>query len=102
MEKIYIYIKMLYLDEMWLNANRQYAQLNLAEVEPFVLNTKIADHGFVTVLRDLQGLFVNDLSVQQIHVNMVEPVWEVKLDLDFCVFARLEEEEHFVKMVTSY
>jgi hypothetical protein len=57
-------------------------------VELFVLNMKIAGLGFVTVHLDLRGLFVNDLSVQQIHVNMEEPVWEVKLDLDSYVFAR--------------
>ena len=99
---MYIYIKMRYQDEMWLNVNRRYAQLSLAEVGRCVLNMKIADLGFVTVHLDLQVLFANDLSVQQIHVNMEEPVWEVKLDLDSYVFARWEEEEHFVKMVSIH
>ena len=71
MERMFIYTKMQFLEEMWLNAIQRYAQPNRAEMEQFVLSMKIVAHGFVTVLPDLLAPCVNDLSVQQIHANLV-------------------------------
>ena len=71
---MFIYTKMQFLEEMWLNAIQRYAQPNHAGMEQFVLSMKIVAHGSATVLPDLLALFVSDLSVQQIHANLVELV----------------------------
>ena len=74
MERMFIYTKMQYLEEMWLNVTQLYARPNRAGMEQFVLSMKIVAHGFVTVLPDLLALCVSDLSVQQIRANLVELV----------------------------
>ena len=71
MERMFIYTKTQYLEEMWLNVTQLYAQPNRAGMEQFVLSMKIVAHGSATVLPDLLVLFVSDLSVQQIRANLV-------------------------------
>ena len=99
MEKMYIYIKMRYQGETWLNASLQYVQRNLVGAVQYVPSTRIVARGSVIAHLGLPELFVNALFVQQIHANMVEPVWGVKPDLDSYAYALLEEEVLFVKMV---
>ena len=71
MERMFIYTKTQYLEEMWSNVIQLYARPNRAGMEQFVLNMKIVAHGSATVLPDLLAHFVNDLSVQLIHANLV-------------------------------
>ena len=99
MEKMFIYTKMQYREEMWLNARQLYARLNLAGMEQYVLSMKIVAHGFVTVPQGLLEPYAKDRFVQRIHANLVEPVWEAKQVQDFYVYARSEEEALYVKMV---
>ena len=96
-----IYIKMQYPEETLLNAKMQFVQHNLVEVGQYVPNMRIVALGSVIAHQVLLALFVNALFVQQIHVNMVEPAWEVKQGLDFYVYVPLEEEELFVKTVIN-
>ena len=74
MEKMFIYTKMQYREEMWLNARQLYARLNLAGMEQYVLSMKIVAHGFVTVPQGLLEPYANDRYVQRTHASLVEPV----------------------------
>ena len=100
MERMFIYTKTQFLEEMQLNAIQRYAQPNRAGMEQFVLNMKTVVPGSVTAHPDLQALCVNDLSAQQIHANLVVLAQEAKQDLDSYVCVLSEEEELFVKMVS--
>ena len=74
MERMFIYTKMQYLEEMWWNVTQLFAQPNRAGMEQFVPSMKTVAHGSVTALPDLLAPYVNDQSVQLIHANLVELV----------------------------
>ena len=74
MEKMFIYTKMQYLEEMWLNARQLYARLSHVGTEQYVPSMKTVDLGFVTVPLDLLEPCANDQFAQRIHASLVEPV----------------------------
>ena len=67
---MYIFIKMQYQEETWLNANQQYAQHSRVEAAHFALSTRIVAPGSVIVHPDLPELYASALYAQLTRASM--------------------------------